>query len=106
MNNERFAVPELLFHPSDVGIQEMGIAEAVVHVLSKLDEGLSVNLCTVSPSVCLFVLVHLCACQDIYTFHLFVSFPDSCPARVHPALSLDEMDTVSNKSVCSRRVLV
>ncbi|KAL8581743.1 hypothetical protein ACOMHN_043161 [Nucella lapillus] len=38
MNNERFAVPELLFHPSDVGIQEMGIAEAVIHVLSKLDE--------------------------------------------------------------------
>ncbi|XP_045195370.2 actin-related protein 6-like [Mercenaria mercenaria] len=31
MNNERFAVPELLFHPSDVGVQEMGIAEALIH---------------------------------------------------------------------------
>ena len=106
MNNERFAVPELLFHPSDVGIQEMGIAEAVVHVLSKLDEGLSVNLSALS--------VHLSVCSGtfvwlsvyIHTFNLFVSFPDSCPARVHPALSLDEMDTVSNKSVCSRCVLV
>ena len=39
MNNERFAVPELLFHPSDVGIQEMGIPEAIIYVLSKLDEG-------------------------------------------------------------------
>ncbi len=30
MNVERFAVPELLFHPSDIGIEQMGLAEAVV----------------------------------------------------------------------------
>ncbi|XP_002734802.1 actin-related protein 6-like [Saccoglossus kowalevskii] len=30
MNNERFSVPEILFHPSDIGIQEMGIPEAVI----------------------------------------------------------------------------
>lgn len=30
MNNERFAVPELIFHPSDVGVQEMGITEALI----------------------------------------------------------------------------
>lgn len=29
MNNEQFCVPELLFHPSDVGIQQMGIPEAI-----------------------------------------------------------------------------
>jgi actin-related protein 6 len=29
LNNERFAVPELLFHPSDIGIQQKGVAEAV-----------------------------------------------------------------------------
>ena len=34
MNNERFAVPELLFHPSDIGIQQMGISEAIAHVIS------------------------------------------------------------------------
>lgn len=39
MNNERFAVPEILFHPSDIGIQEMGIAEAVVHVVSLTPPG-------------------------------------------------------------------
>ena len=33
MNNERFAVPELLFHPSDIGIQQMGISEAIVNVI-------------------------------------------------------------------------
>ncbi|XP_025099057.1 actin-related protein 6-like [Pomacea canaliculata] len=44
MNNERFAVPELLFHPLDVGIQEMGIAEAVTHVLTKVDEELHPHL--------------------------------------------------------------
>jgi len=31
MNNERFTVPELLFNPSDVGIQQMGIPEAIHH---------------------------------------------------------------------------
>lgn len=35
MNNERFAVPELLFYPSDIGIQQMGVSEAIVHVIEK-----------------------------------------------------------------------
>lgn len=39
MINERFAVPELLFHPSDVGIQEMGVAEALVYAIGTLPEG-------------------------------------------------------------------
>ncbi|XP_046996293.1 actin-related protein 6 isoform X1 [Schistocerca americana] len=34
LTNERFAVPELLFHPSDVGITQMGIPEAIVHSIS------------------------------------------------------------------------
>ncbi|XP_062573518.1 actin-related protein 6-like [Saccostrea cucullata] len=38
MNNERFAIPELLFHPSDVGVQEMGVAEALVYAISTLPE--------------------------------------------------------------------
>lgn len=36
MNNERFTIPEILFHPNDVGIQQMGLAEAI---------SLSINLC-------------------------------------------------------------
>ncbi|XP_076057802.1 actin-related protein 6 isoform X2 [Oratosquilla oratoria] len=35
LNNERFTVPELLFNPSDVGIQEMGITEAIVYAIEK-----------------------------------------------------------------------
>lgn len=38
LNNERFSIPELLFHPSDVGIQEMGITEAIVHSINKCPE--------------------------------------------------------------------
>lgn len=34
ISNERFAVPELLFHPSDIGIPQMGIPEAVVDAIS------------------------------------------------------------------------
>nr|XP_033490349.1 actin-related protein 6 [Epinephelus lanceolatus] len=38
LSNERFAVPEMLFHPSDIGIQEMGIPEAIVHSIQSLPE--------------------------------------------------------------------
>ncbi|XP_041352519.1 actin-related protein 6-like isoform X2 [Gigantopelta aegis] len=38
MNNERFAVPELLFQPSDVGIHETGIPEAILHSVNSLSE--------------------------------------------------------------------
>lgn len=30
LNNERFVVPEILFHPSDIGMKSMGIAEAAI----------------------------------------------------------------------------
>jgi len=38
MNNERFMVPEILFSPSDIGIQQMGIPEAVQLAVSICDE--------------------------------------------------------------------
>ncbi|KAK8171238.1 actin family [Phyllosticta citrichinensis] len=38
--NERFAVPELLFNPLDVGLQEPGIPEAILQSLQQLPEGL------------------------------------------------------------------
>ncbi|XP_060072850.1 actin-related protein 6-like isoform X1 [Ylistrum balloti] len=44
MSNERFAVPELLFHPSDVGIQEMGIAEGLVHAISAMPEDIQPHM--------------------------------------------------------------
>jgi actin-related protein 6 len=34
MNNERFTVPEILFHPSDVGVTQMGIGECIMHVVN------------------------------------------------------------------------
>jgi actin-related protein 6 len=38
LNNDRFSVPELLFHPSDVGINQMGISETVVDAISACPE--------------------------------------------------------------------
>ncbi len=35
MNWERFAVPEILFNPSDIGIQQAGVPEAVLHAVSR-----------------------------------------------------------------------
>lgn len=37
LNNERFCVPELLFRPSDVGIDQVGIPEAIVDAISHCD---------------------------------------------------------------------
>lgn len=33
--NERFTIPELLFHPTDVGYTEMGISEAADYLLTE-----------------------------------------------------------------------
>lgn len=38
LNNERFAVPEVLFNPSDIGISQMGIAEATVDAINACPE--------------------------------------------------------------------
>jgi len=38
MNNERFMVPEILFNPSDIGIRQMGIPEAVALAISECEE--------------------------------------------------------------------
>uniref|UniRef100_A0A0M3JL60 Actin-like protein (inferred by orthology to a C. elegans protein) n=1 Tax=Anisakis simplex TaxID=6269 RepID=A0A0M3JL60_ANISI len=35
LNIERFAVPEVLFNPSDIGVQQMGVAEAIAASINK-----------------------------------------------------------------------
>ncbi|KAL1836578.1 hypothetical protein VTJ49DRAFT_4903 [Mycothermus thermophilus] len=40
LRNERFAVPELLFSPSDIGIREPGLADVVMQSLATLPVGL------------------------------------------------------------------
>ncbi|CAL8080484.1 unnamed protein product [Calicophoron daubneyi] len=35
LNNERFTVPELLFHPGDVGYKEMGLTEAMGYLMGE-----------------------------------------------------------------------
>ncbi|KAF2144922.1 uncharacterized protein K452DRAFT_316067, partial [Aplosporella prunicola CBS 121167] len=40
LGNERFAVPELLFNPSDIGMQEAGLPETVMQSLRALPEEL------------------------------------------------------------------
>lgn len=44
LNNERFAVPEVLFNPSDVSIQEMGIPEAIVYCIGLVEEDMRPHL--------------------------------------------------------------
>lgn len=35
IGNERFTVPEILFHPSDIGINEAGVSEMLTQVVGK-----------------------------------------------------------------------
>ena len=44
LGNERFAVPELLFSPSDIGIQEVGLPGAVMEAVGGLPEALKVGM--------------------------------------------------------------
>ena len=39
MNNERFQIPELLFHPSDIGMKQAGIAEAISQAIESCPVG-------------------------------------------------------------------
>ncbi|CAH1170256.1 unnamed protein product [Phaedon cochleariae] len=45
LNNERFIVPEILFHPSDIGMKCMGIAEAVVKSIYSCPNEYQEELC-------------------------------------------------------------
>lgn len=36
MGNERFASAELLYHPSDIGIQQTGLPETIAYVISQM----------------------------------------------------------------------
>lgn len=38
LNNERFQVPEILFYPSDVGIDQIGISHSIVHSIESCPE--------------------------------------------------------------------
>ncbi|GMS84309.1 hypothetical protein PENTCL1PPCAC_6484 [Pristionchus entomophagus] len=40
LNMERFSVPEALFNPSNIGINQMGVAECIVHSVCKCPENL------------------------------------------------------------------
>jgi len=44
METERFAVPEVLFHPSDIGMNQAGLTEATAQSLSELSE-IEMGLC-------------------------------------------------------------
>ena len=39
VNSERVTVPEILFRPSDVGLEQIGIAEAINYVIGLTDPG-------------------------------------------------------------------
>ena len=70
MNIERFSVPELLFHPSDIGLEELGIPEAILHSVSSLPEGWCLFLCG-GITLCLsdfIITIHLICCPSLSLF--------------------------------------
>lgn len=77
MNNERFSVPEILFRPSDVGIHQMGVAEAVSHVVSKLPEGLFLLASMLPVLQCFLNLISLFTVYLYFATQLFVELRTS-----------------------------
>ncbi len=44
MNNERFTIPEILFNPMDVGVNQMGLAEAIMYVINEYPKTIQPHL--------------------------------------------------------------
>lgn len=44
LSNERIAIPEILFHPSDIGIEQMGIPEAIEYSISRTPQEMHPHL--------------------------------------------------------------
>ncbi|CAN0089208.1 unnamed protein product [Laminaria digitata] len=40
MGNERFHIPEVLFHPSNIGLRQMGLSEAIAACIDRCPEAL------------------------------------------------------------------
>lgn len=58
LSNERFTVPELLFHPGDVGFREMGLTEAMGYLMCErlppaVRPGAWANILVIGGSACL-----------------------------------------------------
>ncbi|WKX94217.1 hypothetical protein Q1695_011463 [Nippostrongylus brasiliensis] len=74
MNRERFALPEILFNPCDIGLRQMGIVEAVVESLSRCPVNLRAALvqnislvggCTLFPGFRERFQSELRSCMDV-----------------------------------------
>ncbi|VDM54288.1 unnamed protein product [Angiostrongylus costaricensis] len=74
LNRERFALPEIMFHPSDIGLNQMGVVEAVVESLSRCPVNLRAALvqnislvggCTLFPGFRERFISELRSCLDV-----------------------------------------
>lgn len=74
LNRERFALPEIMFHPSDIGLNQMGVVEAVVESLSRCPVNLRAALvqnislvggCTLFPGFRERFISDLRSCLDV-----------------------------------------
>lgn len=84
LRNERFIVPEIVFHPSDVGLRQPGLADVVMQSLSVLPiglwPGLLANVVVVGGNALLGNFVQRLQAE------MLQRVPDDCVVRVaHPA---------------------
>ena len=87
MNNERFSIPEVLFHPSDIGIQEMGISEAIIHTINGTPEG-KLDHFFLNNFYCEVFITCIAVSIDYYTDIVTIVFPHIAGAK--PTLPLCE----------------
>ncbi len=65
MNNECFTIPEILFHPSDIGIKEMGISEAIVDSVESCFDGKKICWKIIFVSIFIKLIFSLCKIGEI-----------------------------------------
>ena len=82
MESERFSVPELLFNPSDIGIDQAGIVEATWQSLQQLptvSQGLAASNILLTGGNC-----NLPQLRDRYALEVRQLIPDVFPIEVRP----------------------
>lgn len=66
LKNERFAIPEILFHPSDIGINQMGLTEAIAAVINRCPSGIQFLIISY-----FLIIIDIKRCPAINFFSVF-----------------------------------
>lgn len=80
LDKERIQIPEILFRPQDIGIEECGISEAIFQSLEVIDEDLRYNFLEN------IVITGGCSLFDNFIKRLYRELNESSPVWIKPRI--------------------